>query len=447
MKLLFVVHQFLPIHVTGTEQYVRSLAMGFRERGHEVSVLAFEPRLNIDNPGRAVTERDDVVDGIPVRRIGILLDLVKNWELADYHHPMAVALLRRYLDEHSFDLVHVFHLRFIGIGAFDEFAAFGLPVVVNLMDFWYLCPSFILLRNDGALCEGPPENGMACIACVNGPLDAELDKSDLREQVRNHGQAALAPPDLRPTPVRRAAALVGRMPRLLEALQGAAAIVAPSKFLRSMFEKNGMPAGLLQYVPYGVDPDRFGGHQKVWGDALTERVEFGYIGSITEHKGLHVLIEAIRKIPGEAWHLHVHGSLGTHPEYSSRIEELADGDPRITFHGQFEPADLGTVLERLDLIVVPSLWYENTPFSVLEAKMIGLPVLASRLGGITESIKHGENGFLFKAGSLLSLTGMIRKILADPEQLREMASTGQVRSLADNLDDFETLYATLVPGS
>jgi len=441
MKLLFVVHQFLPLHVTGTEQYVRSLALGLRERGHEVSVVAFEPRLNVDNPGRTVTERDDDVDGIPVRRIGIHLEVLPNRELADYQNPLAVRLLRRYLDGRQFDLVHVFHLRYIGIGVFDELAAAGLPTVVNLMDFWFLCPSFILLRDDGSLCEGPPENGMGCISCSSAGLAKELDDCGLVDELRAHSQVSLPPPDLRSTPLRRAGALVGRMPRLLSALSRADAVVAPSKFLRSVFEANGFPQGRLRHVPYGVDPARFGGKSKVWSDALTERVEFGFIGSVAEHKGLHVLIDAIRKVAGEGWHLHVHGSLETHEDYTQRIEQAAGGDPRITFHGRFDSVKLGEVLAGLDVIVVPSLWYENTPFSVLEAQVMGVPVLASRLGGISETIQHGKNGILFKAGSERSLTAAIRKILKDPEKLREMSFPDQARTLAENIDDFEALYA------
>ena len=441
MKLLFVVHQFLPLHITGTEQYVRSLALGLKERGHDVSVVAFEPRLNVDNPGQTVTERDDDVDGIPVRRIGIHLEVLPNRELADYQNPLAVRLLRRYLDANEFDLVHVFHLRYIGIGVFDELAAVGLPTVVNLMDFWFLCPSFILLRSDGELCEGPPEDGMGCIACVAGDLKSELDQNGLSTELHAHSLMSLTPPDLRSTPMRRASSLVGRKPRLLEALQRAGAVVAPSKFLRGMFEKNGFPAGVLRHVPYGVDSGRFGGRRKVWGAGLAEQVQFGFVGSIVEHKGLHVLIDAIRKVEGDNWHLHVHGSQETHVEYSKQIEEAADGDPRITFHGRFEPSELGSVLENLDVVVVPSLWYENTPFSVLEAQMIGLPVLASRLGGISESIVHGRNGFLFKAGSQRALTAAIQKILQNPQGLPEMDLKDDIRTLAANLDDFEALYS------
>ncbi|MEE2888413.1 MAG: glycosyltransferase family 4 protein [Planctomycetota bacterium] len=441
MRLLFVVHQFLPLHVTGTEQYVRSLALGLRERGHEVSVVAFEPRLNVDNPGQTVTERDDDVDGIPVRRIGIHLEVLPNRELADYQNPLAVRLLRRYLDENQFDVVHLFHLRYIGIGIFDELAAVGLPTVVNLMDFWFLCPSFILLRSDGALCEGPPDNGMGCIPCIAGELGSELSLTGLDAELRAHSAVSMAPPDLRTTPIRRASALVGRKPRLLQALQRASVVVAPSKFLRSVFEENGFPAGVLRHVPYGVDPGRFGGRRKVWGKSLSKRVEFGFVGSIVEHKGLHVLIEAIRKINGENWHLHVHGSLETHLDYSERIVQAVDGDSRITLHGRFEPDQLGSVLADLDLIVVPSLWYENTPFSVLEAQMMGLPVLASRLGGISESIVHGRNGFLFKAGSQSALTTAIRKILDDPEQLSGMELAGEVQTLGGNIAEFEALYA------
>ncbi|MCA8955993.1 MAG: glycosyltransferase family 4 protein [Planctomycetes bacterium] len=445
MRLLYVVHQFLPRHLTGTEQYVRSLALGMRARGHEVSVFTLEPVLNLDSPGRMWIERDEEVDGVPVRRAGLHLETQPNRELADYLNPLAVRLLCRFLDEHEFDLAHVFHLRYLGIGALAELRRRGLPVVVNLMDFWFLCPTFILLRADGGLCDGPPRDGVGCVRCAAPDIARVMDTVQLDDVLHRLAPDAPAPPDLHQSPMRRARALIGRKERLFEALAGASAVVAPSRFLQSVFEANGFPRGLIEHVPYGVDPDRLGGRTKRWSSRLRRRVEIGFIGSLTEHKGLHLLIEALRSIDGNTWHLHVHGSLETHPAYSKRLRALADEDPRITFHGPFPPRRLGGVLAELDLIVVPSVWYENTPFTVLEAQMMGLPVLASDLGGISESVRHQENGFLFEAGSVPALRAQLEEILADPECLPRLRLDAGVRTLDQNLDDFAALYARFLP--
>ena len=100
-------------------------------------------------------------------------------------------------------------------------------------------------------------------------------------------------------------------------------------------------------------------------------------------------------------------------------------------------------LPDLDLVVVPSLWYENTPFSVLEARAMGVPVVASDLGGISEVIVPGQDGFLFRAGDQDALAGVLGGILDDPEQLRAMTCGGG-RTLADNAAEFVALYAELL---
>ena len=439
MRVLFVVHQFLPRHHTGTEQYVRSLARGLRSRGHQVSIFTLEPVLPLVAPGKTWAEKDEKVDGIPVRVAGLHIAAQPNHELADYQNPVAVRLFRRYLDKKKFDLVHVFHLRYLGVGALNELRVLGIPVVVNLMDFWALCPRYTLLRSDGVLCDGPPDNGLGCIGCINPNLGKLVANLELADALTDIFEFDAKLPDFTGTPARLAKAFVGRREVIFDSLQSAAAVVAPSRFLRQMFEKNGVPKGVLRHIPYGVDPSRLGGHKKKWKD-MGEVLNIGYVGSITQHKGLHVLIPALRAIKGDHWKLHVHGNLDTHPAYSEEVLDLADQDPRIVFHGAFKPKDLGKTLQTLDLLVVPSIWYENTPFSVLEGQMMGLPILASNLGGISELVIHRKNGFLFKAASQRSLTIQLKKILADPNQLKSLELRQQVRTLEQNTDDFVELY-------
>jgi len=445
MRLLYVVHQFLPQHVTGTEQYVRSMARGMQTLGHEVTVLSYEPVLPLVDPERTYIERDEVVDGIPVRRVGLLLDVLPNVALADYHNPMGARFLSRLLDGRAFDLAHVFHLRFLGVGVLDELSRAGLPVVVNLMDFWYLCANFTLLRPDGALCDGPPQEGVGCIRCVEPWLADEIAARGIEAQVAALDPDLPRPLDHRMGSVRRARAYVGRKDHLLAALAKADAIVAPSRFLRSKFEENGFPTGVIRHVPYGVDPSRFGGQRKQWPVEAGRPVQIGYVGSIAPHKGLHTLISAARSLTRDDFHLHVHGPPDTHPDYTRWLRELAGDDPRITFHGAFAAADLGDVLSTLDVVVVPSLWYENTPFAALEARMMGLPVVASDLGGIGESIADGEDGFLFPAGDSGALAAVLGRVLDDPARLRAMGRAGG-RTLSDNVADFIALYAELLSG-
>ena len=485
MKLGLVLHQFLPRHVTGTEQYARSVALGLRRRGHQVVLFAYEPLIQLAAPDRTWFERDEVVDGIPVHRVSVHPETRANHELGDYENPVPAQLLGRWLERERPDVVHVLHPRDVGTAAVTAPRALGIPVVVNLMDFWFLCPNFMLLRRSGELCQGPPDGGLGCIPCIDPALWQRVEAQGIAGELRAIGEGNAGVAGLRPTVAARAHALVARKPRLFEVLAQADAVVAPSRFLRAMFERAGFPPGRIVHVPYGVDPDRLasgraavlaarhaggagggggtggaggaggagdagdaGGAGSAGGEVLAPRarvaadhLSIGYVGSITPHKGLHVLLDAVRLLRGEGWRLHVHGSTRTHPPYRRQVREVAARERRIRFHGPFEPAHLGAVLDTLDVIVVPSLWYENTPFSVLEALAVRLPVVASALGGIGEVVEQERNGLLFAPGDAAALAAALQRLVDEPDLLSRLQSGPPPRTLAQNLDDFERLYA------
>jgi hypothetical protein len=379
-----------------------------------------------------------VVDGIPVCRVSVHPEASANRELADYDNPLAGRLLRRFLDAQAFDLVHVFHARNIGTAAITEPLALGIPVVVNLMDFWFLCPNFLLLHSSGALCDGPPEGGLGCVPCMNQTLNGTVRDRDLAESL-----LALAAERASPGAGMRAAgahALVGRKRRLFAVLGQAQAVVAPSQFVKSVFERNGFDPRRLIHVPYGVDTARLKGLRPRVADGT---LAIGFIGSIAPHKGLHVAVEAVRGLHDPRCRLHVHGNLQTHTEYAARVTAAARDDPRIVFHGGFAPTELATVLSGLDCVVVPSLWYENTPFTVLEALAARKPVVASNHAGMAEIVNDGGNGLLFEAGRADRLRAAFSRLLNEPDLLPALTPTGQARTVEDNVGDFLVLYETI----
>lgn len=437
MRVLLIVHQFLPRHVTGTEQYVRSIARGLKARGHEPVVFAFEPLLNHEKKGLLWFERDDAVDGILVRRVGLHPEECGGPVLGDYENPIAGRLLEKLLDERPFAVTHLFHPRHTGLAAIREPQRRGIPVVVNLMDFWFLCPNFMLLRRGGELCDGPPNGGLGCVECLDPVLGKVLDRSGAEKELVALARSAGRTPSIAQRPLSRALALMRRKERTFAALARAEAILAPSLFLRGKFTAAGFPEERLEHVPYGVDRERLDGFAK--REPRAGELAIGYVGSITAHKGLHVLLSAVRGIKSPLVSVDVHGSLDTHAEYSARVTKIAGNDRRIRFRGPFEPHELGRVLSHFDVLVVPSLWYENTPFTMLEALAAGLPVVASDLGGISEVVVPERNGWLFPAGDERALRLVLERI-TEPSA-RSLTGGTAPRTLDDNLDELERIYA------
>lgn len=443
MKIAYVLHQFLPRFNSGTEQYVYHLAKRLIGRGEEVKVFTFEPRYDTHPPFTGVTK--DEYDGIPVTRVSGWMGHFPNIVLADYYNPFFGKLFGEFLEDEGIEAVHSFQNQYMGVSVLEEAYLRGLPVVANLMDFWYLCPHVQLLKHRGTLCRGPSDY-TECINC-RAADDAtyrslypfiEGDETVLLEEEALEGACVdfLAGTDV----FQRAAAMAIR-PRLIRrALQLVDVLVSPSLFLKSMFVENGHEPERFTHVRYGIELEALKGIEKT----RTETLRLGFIGTITAHKGLDTLVESVRAIEGDRLSLDVYGDMNAFPEFSGRVRELADNDPRIRFKGRFEAPELRDVLGGIDVLVVPSVWYENTPFVILEALASGTPVIASDLGGLSELINVGMNGLLFEPGNARDLTEKITALLND-RGLVESYHPGRsdVRSLDDNAEEFLDLYRRL----
>lgn len=440
MKITYVVHQFFPRYFSGTEQYVLGLAREFRRRGQDVEVVTLEPDFGHTLPPLEVWREN--FEEVPVVRLRVWPELDPNPLRVEYHRPLVGHVFGRYLDERRPELLHVFHLRYLGGNLLDEARVRGLATVVHLMDFWFVCPVFTLLRADETLCSGPPDRGLGCLECVNADLARGLESLGIRDEIRRlfdtagelrragHGLYALY------------SALMERAPHLRRCLLGAERIVAPSRFLADMMSRNGIPRERMEVVPYGLDEGRMRklAGRSGPGGGTGARVVFGYVGTLAHHKGVHVLVKAFRAVRGEA-RLRIHGRASDFPEYAGHLRELAGEDGRIEFAGPFQVAELGEVLGGIDVLVVPSIWYENTPFVVLEAFAAGVPVIATNLGGLSELVRDGVDGELFPRGDHGELARRMQALLDDPERIAGYRKAVMpVKSLSRNASELQAIY-------
>ncbi len=437
MKVAFVVHQYPPRFSTGTELYAHRLALHLREAGHDVRVFTNEPDAT---HGTALKLIEDPVDGVPVTRLTFFDGLVPNHALHDYYSVFLGKLFGNWLDEVQPDVVHVFHLMGIGLSVVEECRRRGIPVYVQLMDYWYLCPTVQLLRHDGSLCDGPETK--VCLECL-APND--FGYQFLRMFSQREGFVEVARPDATHNDLNQGGmtaqrkALHGRPEFIRRVLEGATALVAPSMFLKSLYLEHGYADDHMIHVPYGVDP--------LPGDVPPVPVHgegtvtFGFFGSVNPQKGLEILVSAFRESRDEQLRLVVRGNMQHFPKYAKRVRAFADVDARIQFLGPFPHDGLVEALGTIDILVVPSVWYENTPFVVLEAFSAGRPVVASDLGGLSELVRDGVNGRTFVAGDPGSLMNVMRDFAEDAELVKRLAAgIGEVKSLEDNARDFLGLW-------
>ncbi len=433
MKLLFVIHQYFPDCHSGTEQYCLAVSREARRRGDEVVVLSLEPDYNRRDPHLVVFDRP--YDGFTVLRLRYWGGIQPNEVLRDYENPIAAAKFSEVLDSVQPEAIHFFHLRYLGSDFLDVACDRGIRTVVNLMDFWYVCPRFTLLRSDGELCEGPPDHGRGCVACAYPELESLLDDPSLQTE-----QLAKTP-DRVPsadTPTDRFVALMQRKPVLLQRLARVDHVIAPSRFLADMFKKNGFEHDQVHVVPYGLEPNRV---KRMPVVRPRSPLRVGFAGVFSPWKGAHVLVDAALRIE-EQIELTLHGRTEEFMFQSyidAQVLQPARDDDRIRFPGPFGHGELDQVMADMDVLVVPSLWYENTPFVVLEAFEAGVPVIASELGGISEIVEEGVNGYLFPPGDAAALAQVLRACILDPSRISSLKPE-LPGGVASNYDVFIDCY-------
>jgi glycosyltransferase involved in cell wall biosynthesis len=175
-------------------------------------------------------------------------------------------------------------------------------------------------------------------------------------------------------------------------------------------------------------------------------IRFGFIGALAEHKGAHLLIDAFRRMPPQSRPvtLSIWGDPSKHGNYGQGLIRQAVNCPAIRFCGTFPNHRIGEIFDEIDLLVVPSLWYENAPLVLYSALATRTPVIATDLGGISEVIQSGVNGFLFPVGDVRALTDTLVRCVREPDLVERLrANIGPVKTTADNVVELENLYQQL----
>lgn len=421
MRLLFVVHQFFPDCRSGTEQYCLAIARAARAAGDDVTVLSLHWDHDRDWPPTRLFEQP--FDGFRVLRLNHWRGNNRNDVLRDYENRHLDGWFRDVLDDVKPHAVHFFHLRQLGSNLIAVAKERGTRVVVNLMDFWFLCPRFTLLRSDGQLCDGPPDGGAGCVPCHHPELAGATPMAGA--------------PTLTDDAPARLRALLDRKDAQLRALAAADHVIAPSHFLAAMFVANGFPKHRIEVVPYGLEPGRI---VPLPVTRPRHPLRLAFCGVLSPWKAPHLAVEAVRgtKAPVE---LRVHGNTGEtmFADYIARLRNAAGDDLRITFPGAYGEAEAAQVFADMDALVVPSTWYENTPFVVLEAFAAGVPVIASDLGGLAEVVHHEQNGLLFRAGDAAALRAAIERLAHDPA-LHARLRPSAPRGIADDVARFSAAW-------
>lgn len=369
------------------------------------------------------------------------------------------------VDRFDPDVAHLQHLKGLSAGIPAVCAERDVACVATLHDFWALCHREQLYRPEGARCSGP-ESVAKCTDCLYGEVTGtevpgDAAEPELSDDAAEPADTETGPtqrdPDRLPGWHRSADAVARRTSRLRRALETADRLVAPSAFLRETFVRYGFDPAHVVHCRNGIDVDRFADS----GFDPSTPLAVGYAGRIAPEKGVRLLVEAFDGLDGDAT-LEVFGAFDpTGNAFHRRLTEAAGGGARpgrtgatgsgsrpertaatadrVRFHGRYD--DPARPYREMDVLVLPSVWYENSPLVVQEAFAAGVPVVTADVGGMAELVNHGEDGLTFAVEDADALRAALQRLVDDPglvERLRD--GVAEPTRLSDHAEELLGVY-------
>ncbi|MDX8396288.1 MAG: glycosyltransferase [Mariprofundaceae bacterium] len=401
-------HQFFPDHTTGTEVLTLTTAKGMRQQGHEVAVFtAFpenEPSLN------SVKLDDYMFEDIKVWRFRHYYGASEeqpNIVESEYNNRASARYFKEVLANYKPDIVHVYHFQRISASILHECEIMSVPVVFTPTDFWFMCPTIQLLLNDDTVCSGPDKDYANCLKHL------AMYRSDSWKKYMFNA-----------TPVCMFS-LAMKFSRNVNVNSNSSIAMAKALSLRESFLKKALATVDRILVPSDVMKRKIGSFLDQYknfidlpfGLALPKKISrkpsscfrVGFIGTISHAKGPHVLTEAISLLPRSLnLEAHIYGDMKIFSSYSQLISKHAEHDDRIKLCGIFPFSKINEVFSELDVLIIPSIWHENTPLVAYAAQAYGCPIIASHVDGLSEVVIEGENGVFYTPGSAKELAAVIQ---------------------------------------
>jgi glycosyltransferase involved in cell wall biosynthesis len=418
-RVLFVCHNHPQVRPGGAETYAHELHLALRERAGWDSVFVARSGRPHSPAGRPhLTTALSPVSATDNEYLLYPEGYDFDWLFGSMRHSKELYTrhLRELLLALRPDVVHFQHTLFLGYDAIRE-ARETLPqaaIVYTLHEFLPIChhKGQMVRTRTHALCA--KESPDRCHECF-----PEISRQTFFLRKR-FIQAQLRHVDL---------------------------FLAPSAVLRDRFVEWGIAPERILVEDYG----RRGLADRRAGVRPEPHDQLGYFGQLNPFKGIDVLLGAMR-LPREAGapqpQLRVHGANLDLADrrFRARLEDLleASGD-RVEFAGPYDGEELDRLMADVDWVVVPSIWWENSPLVIQEAFARGRPVICSNVGGMAEKVRHGVNGLHFERGDAESLAATIERAVSTPrlwEQLRR--GIPQVPAMDPHLDVLTEAYERLL---
>jgi len=407
MKIL-VISNFFPPHVIGGAEIIaHHQALALAALGHEVRVLAGDNSRGL--PGYPIQQ--EVFDGLPITRVSLTyLDFAPTGN--NVAHPGVERIFLKLIAEWRPDVIHAHHMAGLSLGILQLARAHSIRIALTLHDHWGFCMNSTRITTQNTLCRDSTQ----CHAC--------------HSHIYNDG--VMLPQRM-------------RQDYLRWQLDAVDYFISPSHYLANTYIANGLPADRMNVIANGIELARFVNTAPPTPGPRLNVLFTGYMGG---HKGVPTLLKALALLPPDRVHVDMVGDGHMLEAYKAELREIA---PEVSakFWGRLPNARIAERFAQAHVFVLPSVCPENQPVTITEAMACGLPVVASRIGGIPELVDDGNTGHLFEHGNAEELAERLRFYIDQPEKIVAHGKAGRARIQAFAFDlQIEHIAALLAsPGA
>ena len=373
----------------GSEKYYFELAELLKENGHEIAFFSMQDEKNIKTDCKEYFVDDiDLNSNNKLKALDVIYSRKNKKKMEET------------LEDFKPDIVHLNNFqRQLSASIIKPIKKRNIPIVFTAHDLQAICPNITMIDSNKNICED----------CMNGKYRNCVRKKCIKNS---------------------------KLKSLLGAIEGyyyrtkkiyskiIDYIITPTNFYKNKLVQDGIPKEKIEAIHNFIDINNYNLDTEDEGYAL-------YFGRLSSEKGILNLIKAFSKL--DKGNLYIAGQ-GEEKENIEKFIEENKLKNRIKLLGFLEPDEMKEKISKCKFVVVPSIWYENCPYSVLETLAIGKPVVGAKIGGIPELIADGKTGFVYS--TVEELSNQMDKLFNDSNLVKKMSKQAKEEAKTFSKDEY-----------
>ena len=435
MKIILCLHHFLPEYIGGTEIYSYNLAKHLSKAGMDVLVLI--PNLGVAKTEEYYHEK---------------IRVIKYWEnsiedrsmIKGFKKPSGLQEFREILIAEQPAIIHFQELapgRGINICHVQVAHELNLRIFISFHLAQHTCIKGSLIYKDLERCDGKIliKKCSECLYHARG-------LTGIKAGILNNSAMMLYNLHLNTYKMDNSAGTALGFPYMIEKLKTdlkklsafSEKIIVLSEWYKKVLLLNQIPEHKIHLIKQAL-PNEYCDDKEKSKKIFSVPLRVVFVGRITKIKGVHIIIDAINKMPPGQISLDIYGP-ATDKEYLDFCKARSARLDTVYWKGEVSSNNIISILRNYDVLCIASE-FEMSPLVIQEAFAAGIPVIASDVNGNSEQVKHGQNGWLFSSGDSEDLANVLKKVITNPQLMDSIKrNISEVRTFEQVANEHIGLY-------